>query len=89
MSLELGPACASDQAGIALTILPTIRAGAEGRGIGRAMGMEALDRARMRGYTAMQFNGVVSSNTRAVQLWQNIGFNVVGRVDALVMFRTR
>jgi ribosomal protein S18 acetylase RimI-like enzyme len=48
----------------------------------------------------MQFNFVVSTNERAVRLWESCGFSVVGRlpgafahpalgfVDALVMFRT-
>lgn len=47
----------------------------------------------------MQFNFVVSSNARAVRLWERVGFAVVGRVpgaflhpdhgavDALVMHR--
>jgi ribosomal protein S18 acetylase RimI-like enzyme len=47
----------------------------------------------------MQFNFVVSSNMRAVRLWQSCGFEIVGRlpeafrhptaglVDALVMSR--
>jgi len=47
----------------------------------------------------MQFNCVVSTNERAVKLWQKWGFAIVGRlplafrhpthgyVDALVMFR--
>ncbi|MCJ2059317.1 GNAT family N-acetyltransferase [Methylobacterium sp. J-048] len=72
---------------------------AAGRGLGRAMGEHALDRARARGFSAMQFNFVVSTNNRAVRLWQSLGFDVVGRlpsafrhpglgaVDALVMFR--
>jgi GNAT superfamily N-acetyltransferase len=74
-------------------------ADAAGHGIGRAMGLHALDQARQHGFTAMQFNCVVSTNTRAVKLWQSLGFDVVGRipgafrhprfgdVDALVMFR--
>ncbi len=48
----------------------------------------------------MQFNFVVSTNQRAVRLWQALGVEIVGRlplafrdptrgyVDALVMFRT-
>jgi ribosomal protein S18 acetylase RimI-like enzyme len=60
----------------------------------------SLDHARARGFQAMQFNFVVSSNERAVRLWQSFGFEVVGRlplafdhpalgyVDALVMFRS-
>ena len=73
---------------------------ASGRGIGRAMAAHALDRARARGCAAMQFNFVVSTNVRAVRLWESLGFAIVGRlpgafahpglgrVDALVMFRT-
>lgn len=75
-------------------------AAATGRGVARAMGAHALDRARARGFAAMQFNFVVSTNVRAVRLWESLGFAVVGRlpgafahpslghVDALVMFRT-
>jgi ribosomal protein S18 acetylase RimI-like enzyme len=71
-----------------------------GRGFARAMCAHSLERARERGFRAMQFNFVVSTNERAVRLWQEHGFEVVGRlpaafghphhgfVDALVMFRT-
>ncbi len=73
--------------------------GAEGRGVARAMLKDALARARMMGYRAMQFNFVVETNARAVALWQSHGFATVGRlpgafrhpergyVDALVMYR--
>ena len=72
---------------------------AAGRGIARAMCVHSLDRARARGFRAMQFNCVVASNGRAVGLWQSCGFAVVGRVpetfrhpelglvDTLVMHR--
>jgi ribosomal protein S18 acetylase RimI-like enzyme len=72
---------------------------AAGRGIARAMCLHSLERARSRGFRAMQFNFVVSSNARAVSLWQSLGFEIVGRlpaafvhpslgaVDALVMYR--
>lgn len=74
-------------------------AAATGRGIARAMCLHSLDHARGRGFRAMQFNFVVSTNTRAVALWQSLGFAIVGRlplafrhpvhgfVDALVMFQ--
>jgi len=74
-------------------------AAATGRGIARRMAEHSLDHARLRGYRAMQFNFVVSSNVRAVGLWQSLGFAIVGRlpeaflhpalgyVDALVMHR--
>src|SRR5882672_11239416 len=41
-------------------------AGAEGRGVARAMALDSLDRARAHGYAAMQFNFVVAANERAV-----------------------
>jgi ribosomal protein S18 acetylase RimI-like enzyme len=59
----------------------------------------SLAHARARGFRAMQFNFVVSTNERAVRLWTALGFEIVGRlprafrhpslgeVDALVMFR--
>jgi len=75
------------------------RASAAGRGVASALCRHALSWAAAEGYTAMQFNFVVATNTRAVALWQRFGFEVVGRlpgafrhpsrglVDALVMFR--
>lgn len=72
---------------------------ASGRGIARAMAEHSFAQARARGYRAMQFNFVVSTNERAVRLWQSLGFETVGRlpaafdhpeqgyVDALVMHR--
>jgi ribosomal protein S18 acetylase RimI-like enzyme len=73
--------------------------GAAGRGVARRMAEHSLELARSQGFRAMQFNFVVSTNERAVRLWQSLGFEVVGRlplafhhpargyVDALVMFR--
>lgn len=72
---------------------------ASGRGIARAMCLHSLERARVRGFRAMQFNFVVSANERAIKLWESLGFTIAGRlpraflhptlgyVDALVMFR--
>ena len=74
-------------------------AAATGRGVARAMALHSFEQAKARGFRAMQFNFVVASNTRAVGLWQSLGFAIVGRlpaafdhpalgfVDALVMFR--
>jgi len=70
-----------------------------GRGIARAMCEHSLAEARGRGFRAMQFNFVVSTNERAVRLWQALGFAIIGRipggfvhptrgeVDALIMHR--
>jgi L-amino acid N-acyltransferase YncA len=73
--------------------------GCEGQGLGAAMCADSLVRAKGLGFLAMQFNLVVSTNTRAIALWERHGFTVVGRlprafdhpaqglVDALVMHR--
>jgi L-amino acid N-acyltransferase YncA len=70
-----------------------------GRGVARAMCKHSLQRAKAGGFLSMQFNFVVSSNERAVRLWESMGFEIVGRlpaafmhpklgpVDALVMYR--
>ncbi|GAA4672749.1 GNAT family N-acetyltransferase [Streptomyces chumphonensis] len=51
-----------------------------GRGVGRALGEHSLEWARAAGFRGMQFNAVVATNTRAVTLWQSIGFTVIGTV---------
>ncbi|MBV8809159.1 MAG: GNAT family N-acetyltransferase [Acidobacteriaceae bacterium] len=51
-----------------------------GRGIARAMCAHSLDHAKRRGFRAMQFNFVVSSNERALRLWKSLGFEIVGRL---------
>ena len=51
-----------------------------GKGVGRALGAAALDRARADGYRAMQFNAVVETNTGAVRLWQSLGFTILATV---------
>lgn len=53
---------------------------ATGRGVARAMCRHSLDHARARGFRAMQFNNVVSTNERAVKLWQSMGFAIAGRL---------
>ncbi|MEZ5937079.1 MAG: GNAT family N-acetyltransferase [Hyphomonadaceae bacterium] len=70
-----------------------------GRGVARQMCLHSMQLARARGFRAMQFNFVVSTNERAVRLWESLGFAVVGRlpeafrhpskgyVDALVMYQ--
>jgi ribosomal protein S18 acetylase RimI-like enzyme len=72
---------------------------ARGRGVARSMCGHSLQYARERGFRAMQFNFVVSTNDRAIRLWQSLGFEIVGRLplaflhpqngytDAFVMFQ--
>ena len=76
-----------------------VAAGAQGRGVARAMCEHSLVEAKGRGFSVMQFNFVVASNERAVRLWQSCGFKIVGTapqvfahparglVDAHVMVR--
>ncbi len=71
----------------------------QGCGIGRAMGVHTMQEAKKAGFTAMQFNLVVSTNTAALALWKTLGFSIAGTlpkafnhrklgpVDAFVMHR--
>jgi ribosomal protein S18 acetylase RimI-like enzyme len=70
-----------------------------GRGVARGMCQDSLRYARELGFRAMQLNFVISTNERAVRLWRDLGFEIVGRlplaflhphgnyVDVLVMFQ--
>lgn len=73
---------------------------AAGYGVGRALAEHAIAWARLANFSAMQFNFVVRTNSRAIALWKNLGFSIVGtipeafqhqglgrRVDAFVMHR--
>ena len=53
---------------------------AAGKGIGKNMALWSLDEARRLGFTALQFNFVVKTNTVAVNLWKSIGFEVIGEI---------
>jgi L-amino acid N-acyltransferase YncA len=77
-----------------------VSASARGQGIGRAMAEHCLSEARRLGFRAMQFNYVISTNTAAIRIWQNLGFEIVGTlpdafhhpekgyVDVYVMYRS-
>jgi L-amino acid N-acyltransferase YncA len=76
-----------------------VAANARGQGIGRAMAEHCLGEARRLRFRAMQFNFVISTNTPAIRLWQELGFKIVGTlpgafrhrkngyVDVYVMYR--
>jgi GNAT superfamily N-acetyltransferase len=90
------PALGAHVANAAFMVSPAAR----GLGVGRRMGEHCLAEARRLGFRALQFNFVVSTNERAVRLWQQLGFEIVGRlpgafrhaqlgfVDAYVMFQS-
>jgi L-amino acid N-acyltransferase YncA len=53
---------------------------ARGRGVGRALAEDMVRWHRDQGFHGIQFNAVVESNTAAVRLWQDLGFEIVGTV---------
>lgn len=71
-----------------------------GRGVARALCEHTQARGRERGFRAIQFNFVVSTNVRAVATWKGLGFHVAGVmpeafrrpdgefVDAYMMFKS-
>lgn len=72
---------------------------ARGQGVGKALALHSIQTAKESNYRAIQFNFVVSTNKAAVNLWQSVGFKIIGTipqafnhsslgyVDAYVMFR--
>ena len=66
-----------------------VRPGAFGGGVGTAMAEHSLAEARAAGYRAMQFNAVVSTNVRAIALWERLGFAVIGTVPEGFRYRER
>ena len=53
---------------------------AAGHGIGRGFAEWVIEQARSLGFAGMQFNSVVATNTRAIELWESLGFEIVGTV---------
>jgi L-amino acid N-acyltransferase YncA len=49
-----------------------------GQGIARALCQHSMEEAKRQGCLSMQFNYVVSTNTPAVNLWQAMGFKIIG-----------
>lgn len=71
----------------------------QGRGIGRLLCAHSIEFAKQKKYLGIQFNIVVSTNTKAVALWKNFGFEIIGTtpkgfrhkelglVDTYIMFK--
>jgi ribosomal protein S18 acetylase RimI-like enzyme len=89
------PGLGSHVANAGFMVAPSAR----GRGIGRLMANHCLREAERLGFRAMQFNFVVATNKRALSLWKDLGFQIVGTlpeafrhcrrgfVDVYVMYR--
>ena len=72
---------------------------ARGKGIGKLMCLHSIIESKKLGYSAMQYNLVVSTNVGAIKVWRDCGFEIVGTlpnafnhkelgyVDAFVMFK--
>ena len=57
-----------------------VSSAARGRGVGRSLGEYVVQWHREHGFRGIQFNAVVETNTAAVRLWQQLGFEIVGTV---------
>ena len=51
---------------------------ARGRGVGEALVRESLRQAKSHGFTIMQFNAVVATNSVALHLYEKVGFTRLG-----------
>ena len=51
---------------------------ARGRGVGEALVRDSLKQAKAFGFTIMQFNAVVATNTAALHLYEKVGFTRLG-----------
>ena len=65
-----------------------VRRDAWGSGVAGAMCDHSVARARERGFAAIQFNFVVSTNDRAIALWERKGFRIIGRSPGAYMHAT-
>lgn len=59
-----------------------------GKGTGKLLCEHSIQFAKEKGYLAIQFNIVVSTNTAAVALWQKFGFEIIGKTPKGFRHRT-
>jgi ribosomal protein S18 acetylase RimI-like enzyme len=76
-----------------------VQPSARGLGIGRYMGENMLAIAHAKGYTAVMFNLIFSTNTPSLNLWKSLDFSILGiipnavtlidgkKADAVIMYR--
>jgi L-amino acid N-acyltransferase YncA len=50
----------------------------QGKGVGKLLCSHSIEFAKIKGYLSIQFNIVVSTNVHAIQLWQKLGFKIIG-----------
>jgi ribosomal protein S18 acetylase RimI-like enzyme len=59
-----------------------------GKGIAQRLCLHLQEIAIELGYTAMQFNSVVSTNEIAINLWKKLGYNVIGTIPNAYKHKT-
>lgn len=59
-----------------------------GAGVGKALAAHSISTAKEFGYSAMQFNFVVSTNEAAVKLWKSVGFEIIGTIPQAFRHKT-
>lgn len=52
-----------------------------GKGVGKALVADSINRAKKHGFLGMQFNAVVCTNTSAINLYLSQGFRVIGTIN--------
>lgn len=57
-----------------------VAANAQGQGLAAQMCEASQTQAAALGYTAMQFNFVLASNTGALRIWKRLGFDIIGTI---------
>jgi GNAT superfamily N-acetyltransferase len=65
-----------------------VRPDQRGKGIGKRLCEHSIQFAKEHGFTGIQFNIVVSTNTTAVKLWQQCGFKIIGTTPGGFRHRT-
>ena len=66
-----------------------VDADCKGRGIGRELVLHCLAEAKAQGFRAMQFNLVISTNHRAIALWESVGFRIIATLPSAFRHQTR
>ena len=66
-----------------------VSAKARGKGIGRSMCAHSLKEAVKLGFKAMQYNLVGATNVFAIQLWKDMGFEIIGTLPKAFNHKTK
>jgi ribosomal protein S18 acetylase RimI-like enzyme len=60
----------------------------QGLGVGKLLCEHSIHFAKDKGFLAIQFNIVVSTNESAVKLWQKFGFEIIGTTPKAFRHKT-